>query len=197
MESQKIKNLLDHKDETYPKYRTKKWYIINDRNNGQYDEGNDKGIKIDTEVVKPFLCGDAHAYILVTGDTAVTGGDGNNKVAFKKCHPFVKCKIHSNDVHVEDSDNLDIIMNMYNLIEYSDNYSDSTASLYQFKRQEQNYNDDGNIDNITINDSTSFKYKSGLLGTTEAQINANDNPDIPLAHRLWRNAQIIVPLKHI
>ena len=57
MESQKIKNLLDQKDEVYPKYQTKKWYIINDRNNVYYPEGNgnDKGIKIDTEFVKPFL----------------------------------------------------------------------------------------------------------------------------------------------
>ena len=57
MESQKIKNLLDPKDEVYPKYQTKKWYIINDRNNVYYPKGNgnDKGIKIDTEFVKPFL----------------------------------------------------------------------------------------------------------------------------------------------
>ena len=54
MESQKIKSLLDHEDETYSKYQAKKWYIINDRSNGQYDEGNGKGIKIDTEVVKLF-----------------------------------------------------------------------------------------------------------------------------------------------
>ena len=199
MESQKIKNLLDHKDEVYSKYQTKKWYVINDRNNDSYPEGdgNDKGIKVDTEVVKPFLCDYADAYILVTGDTAIIGGDGNTRVAFKNCHLFTKCKMHLNDEHVEDSDNLDIMMNMYNLIEYSDNYSDSTASLYQFKRQEQNRNNDGNIDNINFNDSSSFKYKSGLLGTTETQIVANANPNIPLAHRLWRNAQFIVPLKYI
>ena len=60
-------NLLDHKDETYSKYQTKRWYIINDRNNGSYGEGeaNDKPIKIDTELVKPFLCDYANAYILV------------------------------------------------------------------------------------------------------------------------------------
>ena len=56
MESQKIKKLLDHKDEIYPKYQTKEWYVINDRNNGNYPEGkaigNNKRIKIDTEVVK-------------------------------------------------------------------------------------------------------------------------------------------------
>ena len=56
MESQKIKNLLDHKY-TYSKYQTKKWHIINDQNNGQYGEGdnNDDTVKIDTGVVKPFL----------------------------------------------------------------------------------------------------------------------------------------------
>ena len=58
MESEKIKNLLDHKDEGDPKHQTKRWYIINDRNNGQYGEGveNEPPIKIDTELVKPFLC---------------------------------------------------------------------------------------------------------------------------------------------
>ena len=54
---------------------------------------------------------------------------------------------------------------MYNLIEYSDYYSNSTGSLFQFKRQEKNLNAAGNIDNININDSSSFKHKSNLLRT--------------------------------
>ena len=195
MESQKIKNLLDYKDEYYPKYQTKKWYIINDRNNGQYSQGNfdDSPIKIDTEVVKPFLCDYVDAYVLVTGDIAVVRGDGNTNVAFKNCHPFIKSEIHLNDEHVETAGNLDLIMNMCNLIEYSDSYSDSTASLYQFKRQEPLAN---NAD-LTVDDSSSFKYQSDLLGTTETQIDAGANPSIPQAHRLWRSAQIIVPLKYI
>ena len=104
MESQKIKNLLDHKDESYSKYQTKKWYIVNDRNNDNYNDGdqNDKEVKIDTEVIKPFLCDYADASFLVTGDIAVTGGDGNIRVAFKNCHPFTKSKIHLNDDQVED-----------------------------------------------------------------------------------------------
>ena len=129
MESQKTKNLLDHKENTYPKYQTKKWYIINDQNNGQYGKGNnnDATVKIDTDAVKRFLCDYADAYILVTGDITIVGGDNNTKVAFKNCHPFIKGKIHLNDTHVDESNNLDILMNMYNLIEYSDNYSDSTG----------------------------------------------------------------------
>ena len=56
MESQKIKNLLDHKEKDDLKYQAKRWYIINDRNNGHYPEGNinNNTIKIDTEVGKPF-----------------------------------------------------------------------------------------------------------------------------------------------
>ena len=95
----------------------KRWYIINDQNNGQYVErdNNDNIVKIDTDVVKPFLCDYADAYILVTGDITVVGGDNNTKVAFKNCHPFIKDKIHLNHTHVDESDNLDLIMNIYNL----------------------------------------------------------------------------------
>ena len=84
-------------------------------------------------------------------------------------------------------------MNMYNLIVYSDNYSDSTASLYQFKRQEPLANNAA----LDIDNSTSFKYKSGLIEVNSVAIDANVNPNIQLAHRLWTNVQIIVPLKYV
>ena len=108
------------------------------------------------------------------------------RVAFKNCHPFVPSEIHLKDEHIENSDNLDIIMNMYNLIEYSDNYSDSTATLYQFKRQEQAYEDDNIkvIAELTVDKLSAFKYNSNLLGTTQIQILQNANPNIPNAHRL-------------
>ena len=191
MESQKIKDLLDHKENTYPKYQTKRCYIINDRNNGLYGDGNINydPIKSDAEIAKPFLYHYADAYIFINGDITVAGGAGDTKVAFKNCHPFTKCKIHLNDEHVEDSDNLDIIMNMYNLIEYSDNYEDSTASSYQFKRQEPLV---GNAD--LTDGSTSFDYKSKLLGNPSNLVNnvlpANTNPE-------WKNAKIIVTLKYV
>ena len=119
------------------------------------------------------------------------GGNANTKAAFKNCHPFTKSKIHLNDKHVEDADNLDLIMNMYNLIEYSDSYSDSTDSLCQYKRQ-------GPLENNTnlTDASPTFKYKSSLLGDS-TEVVEGTNPSIPLAQRLWKNAQIIVPLKYI
>ena len=90
MELQKIKNLLDHKTKDYPKYQAKKWYIINDRNNGNYPEGdgNDRSIKIDTEVVKPFLCDYADAYILVTGNITVENVAAANVPNFKGVKGF-------------------------------------------------------------------------------------------------------------
>ena len=102
---------------------------------------------METKVIKSSLCDYSDAYVLVTGHLKATGGDANNKDAFKNYAPFTKCITHINDEHVDDADNLDIIMPMYNLIEYSDNYSDISWSLWQFKRDEQNLNN-GNSANL-------------------------------------------------
>ena len=144
------------------------------------------------------MCDYADAYFLLTGDINAVGGDADTKAAFKNCHPFVKAEIHLNDDHVESANNLGLQMNMYNLIEYSDNFysttSDSTASLYQFKIQEQNYIDNRNNKNrnLTVDDSSSFRYRCDLLENS-TEVAAGANPNIPLAHRLWKNAQIIFP----
>ena len=89
---------------------------------------------------KSNLCYYSDAYIAVTGDITATDGDANTKVAFKNCATFTKCITHINDEYVDTADNLDILMPMYNLIEYSDNYSETSGSLWQFKRDEQNMN---------------------------------------------------------
>ena len=83
---------------------------------------------------------------------------------------------------------------MSNLLEYSDNYADSSGTLWQFKRDEQNMNN-GNPADVTTNGSLSFKYKSSLLGDLDAvDVSAvNDNA----AYRLLYNAKIAVPLKHL
>ena len=67
-----------------------------------------------------------------------------------------------NDEHVDTAENLDIVMPMYNLIEYSDNYQDSSATLYQYKRDEPPEGDP--IPNLAVDNSSSFKYKVELLG---------------------------------
>ena len=190
MESQKIINLLNNNDIESQKFTTKKWYIINDQNNRQYEVGNenDSTIKFETKVIKPSLCDYSDAYILVIRDIKVTNIAADTNVAFKNCAPFTRCVTHINDEHIETSENLDIIMPMYNLIEYSDNYSDSSGSLYQFKRDESPMNDNNNPLNITWNNSSSFKYKASLLGKAD-DADGND--------RSLKNAKIVVPLKYL
>ena len=122
METQKIEILLNDSDNEFSKFATRKWYIINDQNNGQYGRENENNstIKFETKVIKPDLCDYSDVYILVTGNITVTGGNGNTKVAFKNCAPFTRCVTHINDEHVETAENLDIITSMYNLLESSE-----------------------------------------------------------------------------
>ena len=190
METQKIANLLSDSEELNSKFATRKWYIINDQNNGQYGRGNenDSTIKFEIKVIKPNLCDYSDAYILVTGDIKVTAVAADTNVAFKNYAPFTRCLTHINDEHVETAENLDIIMPIYNLLEYSDNYADSSGSFYQFKRDESPINDNNNPLNITLNNSSSFKYKASLLGKA---IDADGND------RSLKNVKIVVPLKYL
>ena len=77
-------------------------------------------------------------------------------------------------------------MPMYNLVEYSDNYSNTSGSLWQFKRDEQNMNN-GNPTNVTTVDSSSFKYKSSFIKESTA-INNN---------RVFKDVKIAVPVKYL
>ena len=106
--------------------------------------------------------------LCVTGNITATGGNTNTKVASKNCAPFARCVTQINDEHVETAENLDIIMPMYNLIEYSDNYANTSGSPWQFKRDEQGMDNNENPANVTTLNSTSFKYKSSILGNPAA-----------------------------
>ena len=174
----------------YSRFATRKWYIINDQNNGQYGRGNENylTIKFETKVIKPNLCDNSDAYILVTGDIKVSAIAADINVAFKNCAPFTRCVTHINDEHVETPENLDIIMLMYNLIEYSDNYADSSGSLYQFKRDESPMNNAENPLNIALDNSIYFKSKASLLGKAD---DADGN------NRSLKNTKIVVPLKYL
>ena len=164
MEIQKIANLLGDGDNESLKFPTKKWYVINDQNNTVYGEGNENGtiVKFETQVIKSNLCDYSDAYILVTGDTTAAGDDANTKVAFKNCALFTKGITHINNEHVDTTDNLNIVLPMYNLIKYSDNYSDTSGSLWQFKRDESPVTNAGNPDNVSVDNLSSFKYQSFL-----------------------------------
>ena len=194
MENQKIINLLDKIDTDSKHFATKKWYITNDENNTNYGVDIDTGannpdtIKYDTRVLKPNLCDYAEAYILVDGTIRAANALNATKLALKNCAPFTKCNLEINDEHVDTAENLDIVMPMYNLIEYSDNYQDSSATLYQYKRDEPP--EDNTVTNLTADNSDSFKYKIKLLGNIK-QIAA----DAARVRRL--NVKVAVPLKNL
>ena len=190
MENQKIINILDKIDTDSKHFATKKWYIINDENNTNYGVNKDTGannpdtIKYDTRVLKPNLCDYAEAYILVDGTIRGTGGNNNTRLALKNCAPFTKCNLEINHEHVDTAENLDITMPMCNLIEYSDNYQDSSATLYQYKRYEPP--EVKAINDLTTDTSSSFKYKVELLG----------NPVLD-GNIAKRSVKVVAPLKYL
>ena len=177
METQKIINLLNGSDNENSKFATKKWYIIDNESKGNYSHHNP--IKFLTKSIESSLCDYSDAYILVTGNITVTGGNANTKVAFKNCAPFIECRTEINETFFDETEHLNIAMPMYNLIEYSDNYSDTSGSLWQFKRDEIEGDVDLTVDAQHIpNNSSSFKYKSSFI--------TNRN-----------GVKIVVPLKYL
>ena len=190
MENQKIINLLDKIDTDSKHFATKKRYVINDENNTNYGVNKDTGadnpdtIKYDTRVLKPNLCDYAEAYILIDGTIRAAAANANTRLALKNCAPFTKCNLEINDEYVDTAENLDITMPMYNLMEYSDNYQDSSATLYHYKQDgppEANA-----IADLTADNSSSFKYKVSLLGNPVLDGNITK-----------RSVKVVVPLKYL
>ena len=170
-----------------------KRYVIDSETTGKYSQHNP--IKFLTKSIESSLCDYSDTYILVKGDIAVTrtiAAASNNllqikqslaaatEVAFKNCAPFKDCRTEINNMFVDYADFTNTAMSMYNLIEYSDNYSDSTGSLWGFKRDDVLNNVDAtNDDNALL-----FKYKASLITNTEAD-------------ETKREIKIAVPLKYM
>ena len=164
------------------KFRTRNLVKTNDELRGT-DTSND--IRFKTTMLRSSLCDYADAYILVKETVTITGArnDGATKradkrgrgVTFKNCAPFTKCISKTNNTDTDNAQDIDIVMPMYNLIEYSDNYSKTSGSLWQY------YKDDPN-DNIE--NSESFKYKIKITGKTPDNGNTKD-------------VEIIMPLKYL
>ena len=197
METHKIVNLLNSSYNEYLKFATKKWYVIETEGNYSHLDP----ITFLTKSIESSLCDYSDAYILVTGNITVTrtiAGDpvqrkqplnAATQVVFKNCAPFKNCRTEINDTFVDYADFINIAMPMYNLIEYSDNYSDSSGSLWGFKA-------DGiaNKVNVTNDDNApSFKYKSSLITNTEENVTTiGIKIAVPLKYlsNFWRSLQM-------
>ena len=186
METKKIVNLLNSSENEYSKFSKKKSYIIDSESKGNYSHENP--IKFLINSLKSSLYDYSDAYILVTGNIAVVGTNNNTKVAFKNCAPFTKCTTEINETFIDEADFINITMPIYNLIEYSDNYSDTSGRLWQFKRDEIEGNVDLTVDvNNIPNNSSSYKYKSSLITNRNGVKIA-----VPLKYlsNFWRSLEI-------
>ena len=185
MEYQKIANLIDDTPNQPSKFRTRNWVEINDESRGAYNVNSQ--IKFKNTMLKSSLYDYSDAYILVKGTITVNGrgadaearqADERDKgVAFKNCAPFINCISEINNTQIDNAKDIDIVMPMYNLIEYSDNYAKTLGSLWQYFRDEPD--DD-------IEDSESFKSKIKLAGKTPN----NNNNNV-------KDVEIMVPLKYL
>ena len=141
--------------------------LKDDENKTNYGVNKDTGadnpdtIKYNTRVLKPNLCDYAEAYILIDGTIRGAAANANTRLASKNCAPFTKCNLEINDEHIDTAENLDVTMPMYSLIDYLDNYQDSSATLHQYKRDEPP--EDYAVADLTADNSSSFKYKVSLL----------------------------------
>ena len=135
MEYQKMMNLLDDTTNQPSKFRTRDWVEINDESKGRYDNSN---ITFKAFVARSNLCDCSDAYILVKGTITVSNAaaagaavnNTNKKVIFKNYAPFTVCITEINDTQMDDGQKIDVVMPMYNLIEYSDAYS-KTCMIFQ------------------------------------------------------------------
>ena len=126
-------------------------------------------------MLRSNLCNYADAYIHVKGTITITGvgndasarqADERDKgITFKNCAPFTKCISRINNADIDTAQDMDIIMPMYNLIEYSDNYSEASGSLWKYYKVEPNNN---------LANSESFKSKVKITGKTPADGNTKD-----------------------
>ena len=133
MEYDKINNLLDRESEHLSKFVTKNYVEVNSLSN-TYNEN--KSIRFKTPMLRSDLCDYADAYILVNGTITGAGNQPrarkNRPLILKNNAPFVSRITRIINELIEDADNLDIVMPIYNLLEYSKNYRKTTGSLYNY-----------------------------------------------------------------
>ena len=136
-------------------------------------------------MLRSNLCDYADAYILVKGTITITGAGNDDAtkqaderdkgVTFKNCAPFTKWISRINNTDIDTAQDINIVMSMYSLIEYNDNYSTTSGSLWQYYKDEPNNN---------LADSESFKSKVKITENTPAD-------------DYVKNVEIIVPLKYL
>ena len=126
----------------------KNWVEINDESRGTCNVNSQ--IKFRTTMSKSSLCDYSDAYILVNGIITITGArddavarqadERDKSVAFKNCASFTNCISEINNTQIDNCKDIDIVMPLYNLLEYSDDYGKTSGTFWQYYRDEPNNN---------------------------------------------------------
>ena len=190
MEYRKIANLFNGGSNKPSKFKTKNSVEINNYLRGSYSPN--RQIRFKTSMLRSSLYDYSDAYIIVKGNISVnnTAADDaaanntNKKVIFKNCALFTNCISKINNTQIDNAEYIDIVMPMYNLIEYSDNYSKTSGSLWQYCKEIPAINNNGAIVDFNgANATDSFNFKTKITGQT------NDDGII--------NVEIMAPLKYL
>ena len=173
---QKITNLLDTTSDNVLRFITKKWLEVHDQSGSAEDRNKPgKQIRFKTSMLRSDLHDFSDAYIVVKGTITVTGTNNssrkNRPLAFKNNAPFISCISKINNT-ITDTQDLDVVTPMYNLIEYSKNYRKTKGSLWNYYRDKLTEDtNDNNIPNKNVINSKSFKYKTSVfLQSTKLKI---------------------------
>ena len=135
MEFQKIVNFLDttFDDKDLPRFVTKKWIEVYNQSEGNYNDN--KEIRMETSMLRSDLCDFNDAYVVVKGDITLEGDNDANKrnrnLAFKNNAPLINCISIIQFVKIDNAEDLDVLMPMYNLLEYSKNYRKKTRKFVE------------------------------------------------------------------
>ena len=145
--------------------------------------------KLETPMLRSDLCDFSDAYIVVKGTITVVRPNNakrNKEVTFKNNAPFINCISKINGVKIDNAEDLDVVMPMYNLLEYSKNYRKTTGSLWNYYRDEPS--------NPLSSNSESFKYNTSTTGNT---YNVGDGEAGYDANQAGKNeTEVVIPLKH-
>ena len=167
MEFNKINNLLGPAHDKVPRFITTKWIEVQSQSGNTYNTS--KPIRFKTSMLRSDLCDYSDAYLWVKGKIIVTNPNDNanfnKELTLKNKAPFISCISKINGELVENAEDLDIVMPMYNLFEYSKNHEKTLGSLFNYYRDEPSeitIAAGNNAINISIRNSKSFDYKTEI-----------------------------------
>ena len=190
MEFNEINNLLGPPHDKVPRFITKKLIEVQSQSENTYNTS--KPIRFKTSMLRSDLCDYSDAYVWVKGKMTITNPNDNanfnKELTLKNNAPFISCISKINGELVEYAEDLDIVMPMYNLLEYSKNYEKTSGSLFNYYRDEPSEITIGAGNyaiKISIRNSKSFDYKTEITGSLDA--GEDEKEDVKIA----------IPLKYL